>query len=207
MSHRLQRVTAFAAALAVALPMSVFAENRSRARTDLEKLAADLERILGPGSARVERAGGERPREVAPPRDLPRATAHDYSAHAVVEAMNRERAAHGLGPLRLDERLSAAAGDRVDDMLAKRYFDHVSPEGIDPFSWVRRRGYRYRIVGENLALGYRSGGSVVDGWMRSPGHRENILQRSFNEVGIAIADRSPARGYRGPLVVAFYASR
>jgi uncharacterized protein YkwD len=117
--------------------------------------------------------------------------------------MNRERAARGLGPLRLNPTLSDAAGDRIDDMFAKRYFDHVSPDGVQPFVWATRRGYRYRLIGENLAVGFR-GTSVVDGWMRSPGHRENILQRGFDEVGIAIADGAPQRGYKGPTVVAMY---
>ena len=120
--------------------------------------------------------------------------------------LNRERAARGLRPLRLNQTLSAAAGDRIGDMFAKHYFAHVSPDGIQPFVWARNRGYRYRLIGENLAVGFR-GAAVVDGWMRSPGHRENILQRSFDEVGLAIADGSPRRGYRGPTVVAMYGSR
>jgi uncharacterized protein YkwD len=203
MSQGFQRLTAFAVIAALVLPLSAFAENRSRARTDLERLAADLERALGRGSVVIEedvarasaRDGGER----AEARSTP-------AAQTLVAAMNRQRAAHGLGPLRLESRLTMAANDRVQDMLEKRYFNHVSPDGIQPFTWVSQRGYRYRTVGENLALGYR-GAAVVDGWMRSPGHRENILQSSFNEVGIAIADGSPARGYRGPLVVALYGSR
>jgi len=121
--------------------------------------------------------------------------------------MNRQRSAHGLRPLRLDSRLSLAARDRANDMFEKHYFNHVSPDGIDPFSWALRRGYRYSLIGENLALGYRGSGPIVDGWMHSPGHRENILTGEFDEVGIAIGDGSPTRGYRGPLVVALYAVR
>ena len=199
MSHKIQRLTAFAAALALALPLSVFAENRSRSRTDLERLAADLERALGTGSVSVER-GSARPEA----RTAPAANA---MAESIVAAMNRERAAHGLGPLRLEPRLTLAAEDRVQDMMRKHYFDHVSPDGVSPFTWVRARGYRYRMVGENLALGYRGSASIVNGWMNSPGHRENILQSGFDEVGIAIADASPQRGYRAPLVVALYARR
>ena len=157
MTQTNQRLAAVALALALLVPASTFAENRSRAAT-------------------------------------------------LVDAMNRERAAHGLAPLRLNARLSLAAEDRIDDMFAKRYFAHVSPDGIDPFEWVLQRGYRYRLIGENLAVGYR-GRAVVDGWMHSPGHRENILQRGFDEVGIAIADGSPRRGYRGPTVVAIYGRR
>lgn len=191
MSHKFQRFTSLALVFALFLPVSVSAENRSRGRTDLERLAADLERALGKGSVQVQRpTGGATP-----------------FVESVVDAMNRERAAHGLGPLRIESRLSLAAEDRIADMMRKGYFDHVSPDGVQPFTWVRKRGYRYSLVGENLALGYRTSQSVVTGWMNSPGHRENILQRGFDEVGIAVIDASPRRGYRAPLVVALYASR
>jgi len=126
---------------------------------------------------------------------------------AVVAATNRERAAYGLPPLQLNEKLTLAANDRVRDMFAKHYFEHVSPDGISPFSWVDRRGYRFREVAENLAVGYRTAYSVVDGWMHSAGHRKNILTRAFGDVGIAIADASPDAGYSGPLVVALYGGR
>jgi uncharacterized protein YkwD len=124
-------------------------------------------------------------------------------AEVIVAAMNRERAARGLRPLRLNPRLSLAAGDRIKDMFAKNYFAHVAPDGLEPFFWAKHRGYRYRLIGENLAVGY-SGTAVVNGWMKSKGHRENILKRGFEEVGIAIADGAPRRGYRGPTVVAMY---
>ena len=197
MSQKAQRLTALAAALAILFPLSLFAENRNRGRTDLERLAADLERALGAGSVRVDRGPQER---------TPQAPTTPF-VESVVAAMNRERAAHGLRPLRLESRLSMAAEDRVGDMMRKHYFDHVSPDGLQPFTWVRKRGYSYRIVGENLALGYRTSQSVVTGWMSSPGHRENVLQRQFDEVGIAVADASPKSGYRAPLVVALYGAR
>ena len=129
------------------------------------------------------------------------------SAEALVEAMNRERAAAGLAPLRLNAKLSAAADDRMRDMFAKHYFDHVSPDGLDPFSWVDRRGYDYKEVGENLAVGYKTATSVVTGWMHSEHHRENVLGRDFEEIGIAIADGSPTRSFSAPTVVALYGKR
>jgi hypothetical protein len=127
-------------------------------------------------------------------------------ALAVHRSDDRHRPAPGA-PRSYVDSVAVRRGSRRSDMLAKRYFAHVSPDGIRPFTWVRANGYRYRIVGENLALGYRSGQATVAGWMGSPGHRENILQRGFNEVGIAVAESSPSRGDRGPLVVALYASR
>jgi uncharacterized protein YkwD len=129
------------------------------------------------------------------------------SAEALVAAMNRERAAAGLAPLHLNAKLTAAADDRMHDMFAKHYFDHVSPDGIDPFSWADRRGYAYSEIGENLAVGYRTAGDVVDGWMHSEHHRENVLGRDYDEIGISIADGSPTGKFHAPTVVALYGKR
>jgi uncharacterized protein YkwD len=189
--QRFQRFIALVAVVAMTFTPSVNAENRSRERTDLERLAAELEEKFGPGSVSVER------------RQSTAAAPASSAAEVIVAAMNRERASRGLRPLRLNDRLSLAANDRIGDMFSKHYFAHVSPDGLQPFVWAQQRGYRYRLIGENLAVGYR-GTAVVDGWMRSPGHRDNILQRGFDEVGIAIADGAPKRGYRGPTVVAMY---
>ena len=134
-------------------------------------------------------------------------TEHRNISDALVDAMNRERAAAGLGLLRLNAALSAAAEDRMHDMFAKHYFEHVSPDGIDPFSWAEKRGYDYRQIGENLAVGYPRASDVVDGWMHSDGHRANILGAGYDEVGIAVADGSPRRSFRGPTVVALYGKR
>lgn len=164
---------------------------------ELDQLARDLERALGRGSVETRRSG-------TPPPARPSYTA--VTDAALVEAMNRQRAAHGLGPLRLNTRLSLAAQDRVTDMFEQRYFDHVAPDGTQPFTWVTRRGYAYRTVGENLAVGYTSADRVVHGWMNSPGHRRNILGRGFDEIGIAVASGAPLRGYGGPTIVAIYAS-
>lgn len=193
MTPRFHRLTSFALILALALPMSAFAESRRRRRTDLERTAEAL-------GLRVTR----RSTSTAPAR---RVASRMFAAEAVVEAMNEERAARGLRPLRLNHQLSLAAGDRIDDMFAKRYFDHVSPDGIQPFTWVRKRGYSYRAIGENLAVGYPTASRVVDGWMHSPGHRENVLHRAFDEVGIAIANGSPVARMSSPTIVALYGSR
>jgi uncharacterized protein YkwD len=124
----------------------------------------------------------------------------------IVAEMNRERAAQGLKPLQLNEKLNLAASDRIKDMFKKRYFDHVAPDGLDPFTWVEQRGYEYRSIGENIAIGYQTAAAIVDGWMTSPGHRQNILEKKYEEVGIAIAAGSPTpEEPRGPVVVSLYA--
>ncbi len=128
-------------------------------------------------------------------------------ADAVVQAMNRERIAYGLPPLRISNRLSEAAHDRIDDMFSKHYFHHVAPDGTPPWKWVSHHGYRYRELGENLAIGYKTPGGIVDGWMNSPGHRANVLGAHFHDVGVAVAPGSPTREFDGPTVVALYGEK
>src|ERR1043165_3037025 len=97
--------------------------------------------------------------------DTSRPHAGAMSPEALVAAMNEERAAAGLPPLRLNAALCEAADDRMHDMFTKHYFEHISPDGIDPFTWAERRGYDYHAIGENLAVGYRRASDVADGWM------------------------------------------
>ena len=179
-----------AAVVAAALVFS----SASASGADLGALARDLERVLGRGS--VEVRGRQTPRRTDVVTDV-----------ALVDAMNRQRAAHGLEPLRLNTRLSLAANDRVEHMFEQRYFDHVAPDGTQPFIWISRRGYDYRMAGENLAVGYTTADRVVSGWIRSPGHRANLLGRGFEEIGVAVAPGAPLRGFGGPTIVALYASR
>ena len=203
-----RRLSAVALLMGAALTMSVSAESRPRRGTDLERLAADLERVFGPGAVEIRRGTADAPRDPiadrgAVPRPAPDA---GHQEEAIVAEMNAHRSAYGLAPLALERRLSAAAGDRAEDMFDRGYFAHVGPDGRSPFVTVTANGYRYRTVGENLAVGYRSARAIVDGWMRSPGHRANILSRDYHDVGIARRDGSPVRGYGGPTVVAMYAA-
>jgi uncharacterized protein YkwD len=149
--------------------------------------------LLAPLSASAER------------RLLPQTEGTEISAETIVAAMNAERRQRGLKELRLDARLNAAAADRARDMFAKGYFNHVSPDGTQPFVWVKNHHYRYATIGENLADGYRSARAVVEGWMRSPGHRANVLGNSFQDVGLSIVRGSPTRHTNGYTVVALYA--
>ena len=122
---------------------------------------------------------------------------------ALLGAMNEHRQRRGLRPLHRSIRLEAAAADRIRDMFAQRYFDHVAPDGTQPFSWAKHRGYSYAALGENLATGQRRAEAVVEQWMRSPGHRANIMG-DFEDAGIAIASGSPTWRSDGYTFVVLY---
>jgi uncharacterized protein YkwD len=195
-----QRLIAIALAMMLIVPPSAFAEMRRRSQTDVTMIAAQvLQTILSAPHARTSR--DTRARRSTPSVEQ----TGGVSREAILEAMNRQREQRGLAPLRLDWRLNAAANDRIRDMFDKHYFDHVSPDGTQPFVWVKYRSYRYATVGENLAEGYRSAGGVVNGWMNSPGHRRNLLGQSFDDAGVAIVRGSPTGRTNGYTVVALYA--
>ena len=134
------------------------------------------------------------------------AFAADITRASVVAAMNEERAKLGLRPLREDRRLDAAAEDRMRDMEEQSYWAHESPDGRSPFLWLKMRRYFFRVAGENLATGFETTELLVDGWMESKGHRENILAPDYNDCGIAIIDGATMRRASGKSVVVLFGS-
>ncbi|MFD9515972.1 sigma-70 family RNA polymerase sigma factor [Streptomyces sp. NPDC059979] len=107
-------------------------------------------------------------------------------AGQVVALVNTERAAAGCGPLKEDPQLRAAAQGHSDDMAARDFFSHTSPDGTDPGQRTTAAGYRWSTYGENIARGQQTAQSVMDSWMKSPGHRANILNCSFKDIGVGI---------------------
>lgn len=107
------------------------------------------------------------------------------NASGIIQATNAQRDQNGLLPLRTNPKLNAAAEAKVEDMFAKQYFEHESPDGKSPADIIRAQGYEYIVVGENLALGnFRNDEVLVQAWMDSPGHRANILNAKFQEIGV-----------------------
>ena len=102
----------------------------------------------------------------------------------VVELVNAERAKQGLSALKVNSRLSDVAREKSRDMQTNGYFSHTSPTYGSPFDMLRRFGISYNTAGENIAMGYSSPEAVVSGWMNSAGHRANILNGSFSEIGV-----------------------
>ncbi|WP_431780253.1 sigma-70 family RNA polymerase sigma factor [Streptomyces chumphonensis] len=102
----------------------------------------------------------------------------------VVDLVNAERARAGCGPVRHNDRLDTAAARHSADMAARDYFDHTDPDGDDPGDRISAAGYSWSTYGENIARGQQSASDVVTAWMDSPGHRANILNCSFEEMGV-----------------------
>jgi uncharacterized YkwD family protein/spore coat assembly protein SafA len=106
-------------------------------------------------------------------------------ASQVVTLVNQERAKAGLKPLASDSALSAMALDKAKDMYNKGYFDHTSPTYGSPFDMMKAYGIRYTYAGENIAKGQRTPQEVMNAWMNSAGHRQNILSPNFTKIGTA----------------------
>jgi len=112
----------------------------------------------------------------------------------IIEWTNKYRADENLPALTLNEHLAAAAQAKSDDMFQNQYFEHVSLTGKTPAQLVLENGYNYKFTGENLALGdFKDEKELVDAWMASPGHRANILNKDFVEIGVA-SDLSDYQG-------------
>ncbi|MFG2616630.1 sigma-70 family RNA polymerase sigma factor [Streptomyces sp. NPDC048507] len=128
----------------------------------------------------------------APPRPAPPAPAPAPAGVAgqVIALVNSERAAAGCGPLKEDAQLRSAAQGHSDDMAGRDFFAHTNPDGADPGTRTTAAGYRWSTYGENIARGQQTAADVMDSWMKSPGHRANILNCSFKDIGVGIHNGS-----------------
>ena len=102
----------------------------------------------------------------------------------VVRLVNDIRRQNGLNPLTANWELSRVARYKSQDMREKGYFSHTSPTYGTPFQMIKAFGLTYRSAGENIARGYSTPQAVVNGWMNSSGHRANILNASYTQIGV-----------------------
>lgn len=107
----------------------------------------------------------------------------------VVKLVNEARRNNGIGELTYNWELSRVARYKSQDMRDNSYFSHTSPTYGSPFRMIKSFGISYKTAGENIARGQASPAAVVSAWMSSPGHRANILNPSFTEIGVGyVAD-------------------
>ncbi len=105
-------------------------------------------------------------------------------AQAVLQLVNAERSKQGLSSLTLSSKLTAVANEKARDMAENNYFSHTSPTYGSPFDMMQRFGIKYSAAGENIAFGQQTAQEVMNAWMASSGHRANILNPNFEQIGI-----------------------
>jgi uncharacterized protein YkwD len=108
----------------------------------------------------------------------------------VDQALNAQRAAHGIHAVQPHQLLMAAAQAHAADMARNGFMSHRGTDGSTVAQRVKRQGFCYRSVNENIAMGFRDPAQVMDGWYKSPGHRRNALSRSVTHYGFAAVGRS-----------------
>ena len=105
----------------------------------------------------------------------------------VVQLTNEERADNSAVPLQRNTTLDQAAKLKAEHMAKNEYFSHFSPDGVSPWYWFDQAGYVYAHAGENLAIHFTDSSEVVDAWMDSPTHRQNIVNGIYTEIGVGTA--------------------
>lgn len=113
-------------------------------------------------------------------------TLADISTQELLQFTNEKRAENGLPSLSVSPELESAASAKAQDMFDKDYWAHNSPDGTTPWYFIKNAGYNYVYAGENLAKGFTDSHDVVNAWMASESHRENLLSANFKDVGFAV---------------------
>lgn len=108
----------------------------------------------------------------------------------VARLVNVQRANAGLHQLKLNWQLCRVARYKSADMANKGYFSHQSPTYGSPFQMMESFGLRFSAAGENIAYGQRTPAEVMNAWMNSPGHRSNIMNGTYSEIGVGLARNS-----------------
>lgn len=114
--------------------------------------------------------------------------ATDIRVDALVESTNKKRAEAGFSPLKYNEKLSQAAAGKAAYMFDKDFWAHTAPDGTTPWDFINGAGYTYVVAGENLAKNFSTSQEVVEAWMNSPSHRENLLRSQYEDVGFAVVN-------------------
>lgn len=123
------------------------------------------------------------------------AATNDSFIQKVFELTNDQRHSAGLQPLQLNEKLDDTAESHSQDMAVNHYFSHDSLDGSSASDRAKNEGYNYSTFGENIAAGQATPEDVVQAWMNSPGHRANILNPNFKDIGIGYYYLANDSGY------------
>lgn len=129
--------------------------------------------------------------------------ASNINSNSIISQTNNQRASQGLSSLEANGILARAAQAKAQDMFAKQYWAHVSPQGKQPWSFIAEAGYEYAVAGENLARDFQTSEEVVTAWMASPTHKANILHKRYTQIGVAVVNGT-LEGMETTLVVQMF---
>ena len=129
--------------------------------------------------------------------------ASDIAVKDLLTYTNVKRKEAGLSELRLNSALTSAAHQKADDMFKDQYWAHISPDGTEPWDFILGQNYDYIYAGENLAKNFNNSKDVVEAWMKSPSHKENLLSSNYDEIGFAVVN-GVMEGYETTLVVQMF---
>ncbi|AXE78807.1 CAP domain-containing protein [Streptomyces atratus] len=166
------------AAMACFAPHEKPAAEASRTHTAHRAAHWGAPKTAAPASAPKPAASTSTPEPAAPASG---------AAARILTLVNSERSKAGCSPLTANAKLTKAAQDHSADMASHRNMSHTGSDGSAPGDRITRTGYRWSAYGENVAYGYTTPESVMAGWMDSPGHKRNILDCSFKEIGVGLA--------------------
>ncbi len=129
----------------------------------------------------------------------------DISPQVLLAETNGQRVSAHEPALQLNAQLTAAAQAKANDMAKRNYWNHVTPDGQQPWIFMNAAGYQYEAAGENLAYGFSTSDQVMTAWLNSPEHRANILDADYQDIGFATANAPDYQG-TGPetIIVALY---
>ncbi|MDQ3094229.1 MAG: CAP domain-containing protein [bacterium] len=116
------------------------------------------------------------------------AYATEMSRSGLLSGHNSERTSRGLGSLAINSKLNNAAQAKAEDMKERDYWSHNTPDGKEPWYFISQAEYAYNKAGENLAYGFATSSATITGWMNSAGHRANVLNTDYTEVGFGFVD-------------------
>lgn len=124
-----------------------------------------------------------------------------FDLNGIIKDTNSYRTSNGLLTLETNTTLNKMAEEKLNDMFARGYFEHVSPQGVDIEDLAEEYKYEYLVIGENLALGgFKTSADVVKAWSESEPHRKNMLDKRYTEIGVAVK-RAIYKGHPSTIIV------
>ena len=125
------------------------------------------------------------------------------SAEAIIILTNQTRLQNVLPTLKVNHLLTKSAENKAKAIIKNQFFAHDQPDGKKFSEWIKEKDYHYLIVGENLAMGFSSNEAIMNAWMQSPMHKENILKSEYQDIGLAVV-KGKMNGQETYIIVQYF---